>query len=511
MRNSRLLKKTGILLFLLMTLLAAVQTFASTGPYVRKEAVSPEERQGAKPKAVSPYAWQKINGVCYNGSGVRIPGAITRGIDVSEWQGKIDWARVKNSNVDFAFIRLSHSLKHEDNYYDYNMKNAIAAGIPVGVYIYSTAKTNREALIEAEYLLSRIKGYRISYPIVFDMEDSAQSTLTNAQRSDLARVFCDEIKKAGYYPMVYSNLYWYNYNLDMSRLREYDMWLASFGDTINRPDTSRYRYTIWQSTGGSATPGMNSTAGLIDGIPAGNNADINFGFVDYTKIITPRTQPVSGYQSLGLLRNGWYKEGGKTYYYKNGTKVTGTQTINGKRYNFSPVDGHMRVNMLLRFDFNGKYVYCGSDGAFVKNSWVTLKKWNKWNKYYFGNDYWSYMGEKTIGGKRYYFDTKTAVMKKNLKYVYKNGAIFFYKYNGEMATDGWRAITENGKRHVYYFCRTGNAFKSWHKIGGNEFFFYTNNYRNPGVRAENVTLTIGNMKCKFNEKGICVKKTPIKK
>ena len=505
MKSSRFIKRSGIILMIVMALLAAVQTFAASGPYVREEAVAPEERKASKPKAVSPNAWQKINGVCYNGSGEVIPGAITRGIDVSEWQGRIDWSRVKNSDVDFAFIRLSHSLKHEDTYYEYNMKNAIAAGIPVGVYIYSTAKTNKEALIEAEYVIARIKGYKISYPIVFDMEDSAQDSLTNAQRTDLYRVFCDEIKKAGYYPMVYTNRNWYDYKLNVSRLREYDFWLASFGDTINRPDTNKYRYTIWQATGGSTTPGMNSTAGLIAGIPAQNNADINFGFVDYTRIITPRTQPVSGYQSAGLLRNGWYKEGGKTYYYRNGTKATGLWTIDGKKYCFSTTDGEMRVNALLRID--SKYVYCSSSGALVRNGWVTLKKWNK---YYFGNDSRAVTGEKTIGGKRYYFDTKTAVMRKNLKYVYKNGAIYYYKYNGEMATDGWRVLTENGKKHVYYFCRTGNAFKSWHKIGGNEFFFYTNDYPNPGVRAENVTLTIGNMKCKFNEKGICVKKTPIK-
>ncbi|MBP3901845.1 MAG: hypothetical protein J6D53_10420 [Blautia sp.] len=508
MKSGRILKNAGFFLILMLTLLTAVQTFASPGPYVRKEAVSPEERQKAKPKDVSPYAWQKINGVCYNGSGKPIPGAITRGIDVSEWQGRINWSRVKGSNVDFAFIRLSHGFKHEDIYYDYNMKNATAANIPVGVYIYSTAKTNKEALAEAEYVIAKIKGYKISYPIVFDMEDSAQDTLTNDQRTDLARVFCDEIKKAGYYPMVYTNIYWHNYRLNVSRLREYDLWLASFGDTINRPDRNKYRYTIWQATGGSTTPGMNSTAGLIDGIPADNEADINFGFVDYTKIITPRTQPVSSYQSAGLLRNGWYKEGGKTYYYKNGIKQTGTLTIDDKKYNFSPVDGSMRVNKLLHYTFNGRYVYCGSDGAYVKNKWVTL---NKWNKYYFGDDYWSCKGAVKINGKGYYFDPKTGVMKKNLKYVYKSGAIYYYAYDGVMATNGWRALTENGKKNVYYFCRNGNAYKSWHKIGGNEFFFYTDDYPNPGVRAENVILTIGNMKCKFNEKGICVKKIPIKK
>ena len=77
-------------------------------------------------------AWQKINGVCYNGSGVEIPGAITRGIDVSEWQGTINWQSVKNSNVDFAFVRIAYGSNYLDKTYDYNMQQAEQAGVPVG-------------------------------------------------------------------------------------------------------------------------------------------------------------------------------------------------------------------------------------------------------------------------------------------------------------------------------------------------------------------------------------------
>ena len=114
MKSGRLLKSAGFFWILMLTLLTAVQTFASPGPYVRKEAVSPDERKTAKPEDVSPYAWRRINGVCYNGSGQPISGAITRGIDVSEWQGRINWSRVRGSDVDFAFIRLSHGFKNED-------------------------------------------------------------------------------------------------------------------------------------------------------------------------------------------------------------------------------------------------------------------------------------------------------------------------------------------------------------------------------------------------------------
>ena len=506
MKNSRFLRNSGILLIIITALLMAVQTFASPGPYVRREAVAPEEQRSVKTKAVSPYAWQKIDGVCYNGSGKKIPGAVTRGIDVSEWQGRIDWEKVKKSNVDFAFIRLAHGLYYEDKYFDYNMRNAINAGIPVGVYIYSTARTYRDALREAEYVLSRINGYKISYPVVFDMEDSALDHLTSLQRTNLARVFCDTIKKAGYYPAVYSNLYWYNYKLLPYLLREYDIWLASFGDTINRPDREKYRYTIWQSTGGSTTPGMNSTAGLIAGIPIHNNIDVDFGFVDYTKIITPRTRPVSSYRKTGILKSGWCKEEGKTYYYYNGFKLTGNWRIDGKTYSFSAVDGSMRVNKPILFPATGKYAFCGPDGSFVKNMWVSING----DKYYFGYDYMSYKGARMVGGKGYYFDKRTCVMKTNLKIVAANGQTYYFTETGVMAIDGWHRLTENGKKNTYYFGTNGMAYKGWHTIDGNDYFFYTDDYPIPGVRAENVTLAIGNRYYRFDENGVCVNTAPIK-
>ena len=87
---------------------------------------------------MNPKAWKKINGVCYNGSGEIIPGAITRGMDVSEWQGNIDWKQVKKSDIDFAFVRISYGLTHEDYTYDENMTNAELAGVPTGTYVYST-------------------------------------------------------------------------------------------------------------------------------------------------------------------------------------------------------------------------------------------------------------------------------------------------------------------------------------------------------------------------------------
>ena len=100
--------------------------------------------------SVDKRAWRRINGVCYNGSGAEIPGVVTRGIDVSEWQGKINWQKVKNSDIDFAFIRISSGTDYMDKYYDYNMSSANAADLPVGTYVYSKATTTTAALKEAQ-------------------------------------------------------------------------------------------------------------------------------------------------------------------------------------------------------------------------------------------------------------------------------------------------------------------------------------------------------------------------
>lgn len=94
----------------------------------RSEAVAEEEKvpsgKATQDSRASSKAWKKINGVCYNGSGQKLEGAVTRGIDVSEWQDTINWSQVKKSNVDFAFVRISYGLNHLDKTYDYNMKQA---------------------------------------------------------------------------------------------------------------------------------------------------------------------------------------------------------------------------------------------------------------------------------------------------------------------------------------------------------------------------------------------------
>ena len=158
MKNWKRLLSVGLLSAILGTGMILGQTSginAQGMPYDRRDNLSPDEilpSVGATEaaKSVSKKAWKKINGVCYNGSGQKLEGAITRGIDVSEWQDTIDWSKVKKSNVDFAFVRISYGLNHIDMKYDYNMKQAEKVGMPVGTYIYSLATTTQQAMKEAQ-------------------------------------------------------------------------------------------------------------------------------------------------------------------------------------------------------------------------------------------------------------------------------------------------------------------------------------------------------------------------
>lgn len=205
------------------------------------------------------------------------------GIDVSTYQGDINWNQVKADGVDFAFIRLgargwgTAGTMFTDAKYEANMKGSIAAGVDRGVYFFSQAINVAEAKEEAQYVLDRIKGYAVTYPVVIDMENppdkEARTQALVGKKTlctDIAIAFCDAIKAAGYYPMVYAGASWATSNMEPARLKEkYDIWLAQYNTTVTYP----VPYTIWQYTSKGAVAGI------------AGNIDRNIGLKDYAKII----------------------------------------------------------------------------------------------------------------------------------------------------------------------------------------------------------------------------------
>ncbi len=198
-----------------------------------------------------------------------------KGVDVSKYQGKIDWQAVKSDDISFAFIRAGHRGYAEagqiaqDPYLVTNLTNAAKADIDVGVYFFSQAITEEEAVEEADFVLNAIKGHSVSYPIVFDMEEvtsegARTANLTAAQITDITIAFCERIQSAGYTPMIYGNIKWMLEKLELPRLTSYQKWFAQY---YNKPFFP-YEFQIWQYT----------NKGKVNGISG--DVDLNLCFVN---------------------------------------------------------------------------------------------------------------------------------------------------------------------------------------------------------------------------------------
>lgn len=202
-----------------------------------------------------------------------------KGIDVSKWQGHIDWSKVKASGVDFAMIKAARGSNKGTYTADHNFKvnivGAHAAGIKVGVYLYSYGLSVSAVRGEAEYLLKLIEPYRekITYPVVYDLEDTTQRNLGRPTLSLMAKTFCDIIRADGYIPMLYTNPDWIKNRVDIPA--GVDLWLAHWG--VSAP---AHACAIWQHSDRGRVPGITG------------DVDLNIGYKDYAaKPVRPPTLP----------------------------------------------------------------------------------------------------------------------------------------------------------------------------------------------------------------------------
>lgn len=198
------------------------------------------------------------------------------GIDVSTYQKNIDWQQVKDSGVDFAIIRAGYRTRvggeiHIDDKFQSNIKNATSVGMDVGVYFFSQAISKREAREEARFAVNAVKGYDLSYPIVFDMEyvdgEDRIKVLTNEEKTDIAIAFCREVKRYGYKPMIYGNTNWLTGEVFLEDFDDYDLWLADYSEN---PEFI-YKFKMWQYT----------HLGRVNGIKG--NVDLNVLFIEKEK------------------------------------------------------------------------------------------------------------------------------------------------------------------------------------------------------------------------------------
>ena len=198
-----------------------------------------------------------------------------KGIDVSYAQGAVDWKKVKASGVEFVMMRSSRGALSdtrpiaEDTTFRYNVTEATKAGLKVGVYHYLYAHTVSEAKKEAKFLIKTISPYKITYPVVLDIEEQSQANLGKETLTKIAKAFLDEINAAGYYAMLYSNKSWLTTYFDMSKLSGYEVWLAQW----NTVPTYTGDFGMWQYT----------CKGIVSGIDG--YVDLNLSYKNYAKII----------------------------------------------------------------------------------------------------------------------------------------------------------------------------------------------------------------------------------
>ena len=193
------------------------------------------------------------------------------GIDVSFWQGNIDWQQVKQAGVEFAMIRAGwrgseQGLLSVDDSAQANYAGAANAGLQVGVYFFSQAISVDEAEEEARYLLDIIKNWNVEMPVVFDWEyvsaDSRTGNIDARTLTDCTKAFCEVIKAAGYTPMVYFSANQSFDSIYLEELTDYQFWLAQYNTVLNYP----YKIEMWQYTDAGSVPGISG------------NVDINLYF-----------------------------------------------------------------------------------------------------------------------------------------------------------------------------------------------------------------------------------------
>lgn len=194
-------------------------------------------------------------------------GNAIKGIDVSEWQGDIDWQQVKDSGVEFVIIRVGGRGMTEGGLYtDENAQayyeGASAVGLKVGAYIFSQSVTVEEAIEEAEFVLDQVKNWDIQMPLVYDWEymgeDIRTSNMDSRMLTDMAKAFCDTIEDAGFQPMIYFGR---SQSMDMMKLEEltdYPFWLAMYSTIMDYP----YKIEMWQYTDEGSVPGISGNVDM---------------------------------------------------------------------------------------------------------------------------------------------------------------------------------------------------------------------------------------------------------
>lgn len=261
-----------------------------------------------------------------------------RGIDVSKWQGNIDYKKVKSTGIEFIIARIGYGMydNQKDPKFEDNYKGATQNNIPIGVYLYSYALNESDAKREADVVLKWLGNRKLNLPVYYDVEDKSQSTLSKSTLTKMCETFCEKIESAGYWAGIYANKNWLTTHLDYKYLeKKYTIWVAQY----NSKNTYSGKYDMWQYTSKGKVNGINGNVDMnilyknifTNTKPTGNNnistlPDLSnykgTSIVDALKSV--------GYNSSFAAREKLYKEAGFNDKYK-GTATQNTNLLNKLR------------------------------------------------------------------------------------------------------------------------------------------------------------------------------------
>lgn len=433
------------------------------------------------------WNWPKIEGGYQSNDG-NVVNAVKRGMDVSYWQGLINWERVKADDIDFAILRCGYvktlGRPQVDQQWKRNAQECERLGIPYGVYIYSYAKTVEAAKAEADHVINTLKGFSSTYPVYFDLEEkSLESTSNRMLLANMASAFCDKIAAAGYTPGIYANTNWWNNYLTDPVFDQWERWVAQYNSKCSY---TRGSYRLWQCSASGKVDGIVGNVDLdleFDGAFASNpvrktwvkvgsnwylrdsggNNLIGWQVVDGQRYYLAASGVMqTGWVSYegswyylsgsGAMKTGWARSGGKWYYLdpSSGRMLTGWQTVDGKRYYLTPDNGAMVTGtqtiggVTYRFDDSGALIEGGAGNANTGASASGVSGW-------------------VSSGGRWYLKDSSG---RNLTGWQKVGGTWYYMDASGVMLTGWQKVGGTW----YYLKSSGAMAKGWYKVGGKWYY-----------------------------------------
>ena len=262
-----------------------------------------------------------------------------KGVDVSEWQGKINWAKVKTAGVDFAILRCGYASTYPDKQWHNNVQGCLSSGMPFGVYLYSRATSPEEASKEADFVISQLKseyltGADLAFPVYFDMEDSK---MVGKNYAAIAQAFFDKLTAAGYPVGTYANLSWWNKRLTSPVFDKYSKWVAAYNASIGLTYAPMSNFSegngIWQFSDYGSVPGISG------------RVDLNYTYM----------APVNSDHWIKSESKWWYR------YVDGSYPANCWAQIDGQWYHFD-ASGWMQTGWLWA---NGAWYYLDPSGAML--------------------------------------------------------------------------------------------------------------------------------------------------